>query len=381
MRILLTGGGTAGHIMPNIAIAASCRKRSGSATSTINCFAQAKLHSTDDPEFLYIGSTSPFERKLVESAGIKFESISTGKIRRYFALQNIIDLLFRVPLGFFQSLKIIEKFNPNVIFSKGGFVSVPVVLAGWILRKKIIIHESDSNPGLATRVASKFAREILTSYEETIKGFPKKIQKKVRYTGTPIRPDILKGEKEKGYELTGFSRDKPVILAMGGSLGAMKINNILWASLAKLIPDYQIIHICGHQKSAKTLSNFLLEKLKKNYTEYEYVKEDLKHFYAIADIVISRGGANSLAEIEPFGMPAIIVPLSAKYTRGDQIENAKNFKQKDKRRYKVIEDEKLNSNTLIETIGELARIGKRPTCKEIYLRPVSDIAKILTNNE
>src|SRR3989339_208034 len=362
MRILLTGGGTAGHIMPNIAIAAEIKKRK------------------HDAKLLYVGSKSEFERKLISEAGIDFKSISTGKVRRYFAIQKIIDLFFRVPLGFIQSLRIIESFKPDVIFSKGGFVTVPVVLAGALLRKKIIIHESDSNLGLATRVASKFAYKILTSYEDTIKGFPRRLQKKIIHVGTPIRPEILKGSKHEGYALTGFSHEKPVVLAMGGSLGAMRINNVLWASLSKLIPQYQIIHICGHQKSAKSLSNFLIEKLKKNYVEYEYVGKELKHFYAIADIVISRGGANSLAEIEPFGMPAIIIPLSAKYTRGDQIENAKDFKQKDKRRYKIIEDEKLNSNTLIEAIKDLSRIGKRATCREAYLRPVSDIAEILLKN-
>ena len=348
--------------MPNIAIADQCKIKSG-----------------HDLKLLYVGSKGEMERKLIREAGIEFKAISTGKIRRYFAIQNVIDLFFRVPLGLFQSLKIIEDFNPDIIFSKGGFVSVPVVLAGWILRKKIIIHESDSNPGLATRVASKFAYKILTAYEGTIKEFPKKIQKKVQYVGSPIRPNILDGSSHEGYKITGFTHHKPIILAMGGSLGAMKINNVLWASLSKLIPDFQIIHICGHQKSAKSLSNFLIEKLKKNYIEYEYVGKELKHFYAIADIVISRGGANSLAEIEPFGMPAIIVPLSAKYTRGDQLENAKNFKLKDKRRYRVIEDEKFNSKTLIETIEELTQNGscKRATCKEAYLKPTSDIAELL----
>ncbi|HAU40030.1 TPA: undecaprenyldiphospho-muramoylpentapeptide beta-N-acetylglucosaminyltransferase [Candidatus Peregrinibacteria bacterium] len=350
MRILLTGGGTAGHIIPNIAVSEELKKHS------------------HDLELLYIGSKNELDKEIVESAGIKFKSIHAGKLRRYFSFENFVDM-FKVPMGFFESFKIIKKFNPDIIFSKGGYVAVPVVLAGKLLKKKIIIHESDANFGLASRITGLFANKILTSYEET--GCK---NKKVQFVGCPIRPEVIKGAKEEGYKITGFHHGKPTILVMGGSLGAMKINTVVWSALSQLIPHYQIVHICGKGKSAKVFSDFLLEKLKDHYVEYEYVDKELKHFYAIADIIISRAGANSLAEIETTGAPTIIVPLPGKYSRGDQLENAKAFRNKDKRRYKIIKNEKLTSRLLVETINELTKEKKRPVYKELFLEPTRKIA-------
>lgn len=353
MRILLTGGGTAGHIIPNIAVAEELKKHS---------------HNL---ELLYIGSKNELDKQIVETSGIKFKSIHAGKLRRYFSVQNLTDL-FKIPIGFFESIKIIEKFNPDVIFSKGGYVAVPVVLAGKILKKKIIIHESDANLGLASKITGFFANKILTSYENT-----KRKNKKVQYVGCPIRHEVIKGTKEEGYKITGFHSSKPTILVMGGSLGAIKINTAIWSALSRLIPHYQIVHICGKGKSAKIFSDFLLEKLKNNYIEYEYVDTELKHLYAIADIIISRAGANSLAEIETTGAPTIIVPLPGKYSRGDQLENAKAFRNKDKRRYKIIQNEKFTSKILIEAVKELSKEKKRPVYKESFLKPTQEIVKAI----
>ncbi len=342
--------------MPNIAIAEELKKK--------------------DATILYIGSRNEMDRELVQRAGMKFKAIFTGKLRRYFSLLNFIDI-FKVPIGFFQSIYFVSKFKPDVIFSKGGYVAVPVVLAGALLRKKIVIHESDANPGLTTRITSNFADKILTAYEETEKFFSKRKRKKVEHVGSPIRVEMLDGNRKDGYKLTGFSGDRPVILAMGGSLGAVKINNTLWSAMTQLIPKHQIIHICGHGKSGKVLSNFLLDKLQDSYIEFEYVGKKLADIYAIADIVISRAGANSLAEIEALGVPAIIVPLPSKHTRGDQEENAKYFRQKDKRRHKIVKNEKFTSKALIEALEELKKLKKRPEKKEEYAKPIQKIVKIL----
>jgi len=346
--------------MPNLAIAAELRKEFADHPHKLN--------------FLYIGSKNRMDVELVRKAGINFKPIFTGKFRRYLSLQNFIDL-FKIPIGVFQSIYHIQKFNPDVIFSKGGFVAVPVLLAGFILRKKIIIHESDTSPGLATKLTGAFADKILVSQEETIKKYPRKKRKKVVCTGLPIRPEVLKGTKQAGYELTKFSPDKPVILVTGGSLGAMKMNDVIWASLTRLIPDFQVVHICGKGKSAKTFSNFLLHKLQGNYIEFEYVDKELADIYAITDIMVTRAGANSLAEVEALGIPAIIVPLG-QYSRGDQVENAQILRKKDPDHYKVIRNKNLNSNRLINAVQELSKQKKHPA-KEEALNPIREIVKIL----
>ncbi len=338
--------------MPNIAIADELKKKKA--------------------VILYIGSRNQLDRELVQRADMKFKAIFTGKLRRYISIHNFIDL-FKVPIGFFQALYHISKFKPNVIFSKGGYVAVPVVFAGWILRKKIIIHESDSTPGLATRITGIFANKILTAYEETYRK-----NKKAQFIGPLVRPDMLEGSKREGYKLTGFKSDRKTILAMGGSLGAVKINNTLWSALTQLIPKYQVVHICGHGKSGKVLSNFLLDKLQESYVEYEYMGKKLAHIYAISDLIISRAGANSLAEIEALGVPAIIVPLPGKYTRGDQVDNAKYFYAKDKRRHKIIKNEKFTSKALVDAVEELTKFKHRPVKKEDFKKPIQEIVKIIT---
>lgn len=352
--------------MPNLAIAAKLREKFKDHPHKLN--------------LLYIGSKNRMDGELVKREGIQFKGIFTGKLRRYFSFQNFIDA-FKIPLGFIQSFYFVYKFNPDVIFSKGGYVAFPVALAGWVLRKKIITHESDATVGLANKLTSFFADQILVSYEETIKRFPRRRRKKIKYTGLPIREEMYKGTKKAGYKLTGFTPSKPVVLIMGGSLGAMKINDVTWSSLTRLIPGTQVVHICGKGKSAKAFSNFLLDKLRENYLEFEYVGKELADIYAITDLMVSRAGANSLAEIEALRVPAIIIPLPGKYSRGDQYENAIVFKKKDKKRYKIIKDKKLNSNLLISSIRDLLKYQKRPGKTETHFKPTEEVIKILLNED
>lgn len=251
-----------------------------------------------------------------------------------------------------------------------------MVFAGWILRKKIVIHEADASPGLATKLTGLVADKILTSYEETKKYYRRKKRAKIEYVGLPIRPEIAKGSKKEGYKLTGFNDKRPVVLVMGGSLGAVKINNTLWSALTQLIPDFQVVHICGKGKSGKVFSNFLLDKIQGSYSEFEYIGEEMKDVYAITDIIVSRAGANSLAEIEALGLPSILVPLPSKSSRGDQLVNAKLFRARDEKRRKIIKNEKFTSKSLVEALEELKKLSRHSSVQD-PAKPAKDIAKIL----
>ena len=247
---------------------------------------------------------------MVAKTNLPFYPIFTGKLRRYFSWQNFIDPFF-VLIGIMQSLIIIIKFKPDIIFSKGGFVSLPTILAGAILRKKMILHESDSRMGLANRIASKFVKTICISFPN-LKGD----EKKFVLTGNPIRKEILNGAKEEGYKITNFKNDKPVLLIWGGSLGAQQINNLVISNFEKLKKDFQIIHITGKNKKTEIKNE--------NYISFEYINVDiLKNIYSIVDIVIGRAGANSLYELTLTQKPNIIIPLK----NADQQNNAKYFEE------------------------------------------------------
>lgn len=247
---------------------------------------------------------------MVAKTKLPFYPIFTGKLRRYFSWQNFIDPFF-VLIGIIQSLIIIIKFKPDVIFSKGGFVSLPTILAGTILRKKMILHESDSRMGLANRISSKFVKTICTSFPN-LKGDKKKFV----LTGNPIRKEILNGTKEDGYKITKFKKDKPILLIWGGSLGAQQINDLVISNFEKLKKDFQIIHITGKNKGTEIKDE--------NYISFEYINIDiLKNIYSIVDIVIGRAGANSLYELALIQKPNIIIPLK----NADQQNNAKYFEE------------------------------------------------------
>jgi len=332
-RIVLTGGGTGGHIIPNIAVIQKLKEK------------------YKNLEMLYIGSKHGPEEKLIKRTGIDFKSVFTGKYRRYFSFSNFIDF-FKVPWGIWQAYKILKRYKPNVVFSKGGFVSIPVVYAAKLLKLPIVLHESDVTPGLANRLASKKANFLCLAHFESQRYFPAKINKVV--TGNPIREMVLKGDKQRGYQITGFNNKSPVILVMGGSSGAQHINDEMALAINALVPNYQILHICGKGKTEKAIP--LAETNRFKYRIYEYVEDELPDFYAISDLVITRAGANSLAEIEALNIPAIIVPIGKAASRGDQITNAFLYQEKHPDT-KVIEDELLSYKALIHLINALVPYG------------------------
>lgn len=269
---------------------------------------------------LYIGSWKGMEANLVTEAGYDFEGISCGKLRRYFSWENFLDI-FKTFWGILQSVGIIWKFKPEIVFCKGGYVSTPVAIASWICRKPLIIHESDLEMGLANRIASKFAKYVCVSFPETIEIWKKRkpaLAAKMILSGSPVRPELRQGVAEKGWEFTGLKPGKKVILIMGGSQGAQFINELIWFNEEKLLADYQLIHVCGRGKIAPDI------KHRDGYFSCEYIGEELKDVYAITDLIIGRAGANSLAEITFLSKPAILIPLVVG-SRGDQVSNAESF--------------------------------------------------------
>lgn len=319
-KIILTGGGTAGHVTPNLALIPSLKKR--------------------DFDIRYVGSYQGIERKLIEGAGIPYHGISCGKFRRYFDIKNFTDP-FRVLKGYGEALSYLKKQKPDIVFSKGGFVSVPVVLAAKHLKVPVILHESDMTPGLANKLCIPAASYVCCNFPETLNYLPKE---KAVLTGSPIRKELLHGDRTKGLDYSGLSKDKPVILIIGGSLGSVTVNNAVRGILTNLLDHYQIIHICGKGNLDESLFST------KGYVQYEYVDAPLKHLFAAADLMISRAGANSICEILALRKPNILIPLSAAASRGDQILNAKSFK-KQGFSY-LLEEENLNGESLLQAITE-----------------------------
>jgi len=321
MKILFTGGGTGGHVIPNIAI--------------IN-----ELKKNKNVQIFYIGSKDGIEKKLIKDQGIVYKEIETGKLRRYLSKKNIEDF-FKVFRGIKQAKAIIEELKPDVIFSKGGFVSVPVVLGARNKKIPIIIHESDITPGLANKISLPFADKICISFPETIKYVNKN---KTMLTGTPVRGELFDGDENKAYKYLGMKKEKPIITIMGGSLGSECLNRCIRKSINELTKVYQIVHICGKGKVAE-------EYKQEGYVQYEYVGDELKDILKVTDLIISRAGANSLFEILMLSIPNILIPLSKKASRGDQIVNAKSF-EKQGFSY-VLEEEKLTSQSLIHSINKV----------------------------
>ena len=256
---------------------------------------------------------------MVEKIGIPYKSVLCGKLRRYFSVDNLIDI-FKIPVGIVQAYFILRKFRPEVVFSKGGFVSVPVVIAARWLGATVIIHESDVRPGLANRICARYADKVCVSFEET-KKYLLKYARKIVYTGNPVRKSIMDGEVEKGYKFTGLDKHRPVVLVMGGSQGAQQINDLVNGGMNELLKRFQIVHIRGR-------GNLDIGLHKKGYVQYEFLDEQMKDVYAISELVISRGGANSLAEIAALKKKALVIPLGTEASRGDQIENAQIFARK-----------------------------------------------------
>lgn len=294
-KIVLTGGGTAGHVTPNIALIPRLQELG------------YEVH--------YIGTHKGMERELIEAVNIPYHPISSGKLRRYFDLKNFTDP-FRVLKGYSDAYRIMKKLKPDVVFSKGGFVSAPVVAAAHQLKIPSILHESDMTPGLANKLCGRYATKFCCNFPETLNHLPKD---KAVHTGTPIRQELREGSREKGLKFTGLNSNKPIILIMGGSLGAVKVNDAVRAVLDDLLEDFQIIHLCGKDKVSEAHKNI------KGYVQYEFISAELPDLLACTDLVISRAGANAISEFLALRIPNVLIPLSKEASRGDQILNAKSF--------------------------------------------------------
>lgn len=325
IKVIITGGGTAGHVMPALAVIEALKE--------YNC------------DICYIGSKKGIEAELVPLLEIKFKTILAGKLRRYWSFKNLIDP-FKTFIGFWQSLFIILRFKPQVVFSKGGYVSIPSVLAGWILRKPIILHESDIALGLANRFSLKFAKRIAISFP--VENYPNIPAQKIVYTGTPLRKVIFQGNSDKGKNLFQLKDTLPILLISGGSQGARNINDKVLEILSQLLKKIQVIHITGSMdlQKFKSYKEELPIELKTNYKVYSFLKDELVDAYACSDLIISRAGANSIFEIAAQEKPAILIPLS-----GHQEQNAQ-FLAKQKAVY-VINNNTLTSEKLLKAISHL----------------------------
>ena len=374
-KIVLTGGGTAGHVTPNIALLPFLKEAGY--------------------EVVYIGSVNGIERELIQDCGIRYVGVPTGKLRRYFDLKNFTDP-FRVVGGFLKARSFLKKYRPDVVFSKGGFVSVPVVRAAAALKIPCVIHESDMTPGLANKLCFKAASKVCCNFPETVEKLPKG---KAVLTGTPIRGDLFTGSREEGLRLCGFAdpaaetaentgaqiagagnapaenaaaqgagagnapaentsaesaqkpgagnASKPVLMIMGGSQGALSVNEAVRRHLDELLPDFNIVHLCGAGKYDASKEGI------SGYKQFEYVKEDLKHLFAAADVIVSRAGANAIFEILALQKPNLLIPLSIG-TRGDQILNARSFEAQGFSEVLVeSEEEGILDKKLVSTIRSL----------------------------
>lgn len=297
--IVLTGGGTAGHVMPNLAL--------------------LPYLQSDGFHPIYIGSKG-IEKEIVESAGIEFHSIQSGKLRRYISIENFKDI-FKVMLGVLQSFALLQRIKPVCVFSKGGFVAVPVAVAAWLRGIPVISHESDVSPGLANRIISRFAKMNLYAFPETgryLSGHPN------RLVGTPVRDAIYEGDRQRGLALCGWdSSDLPVVLFMGGSQGAQFINDLVQSSLQELLPVCRVVHLTGRGKQP---APELALQLASNYKSFEFLGQEMPDVLAAANLVVSRAGANSIFELRALQKPMLLIPLE-KGSRGDQILNAESFRQ------------------------------------------------------
>ena len=321
-KIAFTGGGTVGHASVNLSLIPT---------------ALEKGH-----QVFYIGSKNGIEREMIESqlSNIKYYPISSGKLRRYLSFENAKDV-FKVLKGILDARRVLKKEKPDLLFSKGGFVSVPVVIAARSLNIPTIIHESDLTPGLANKISLKFSKKIYTTFEDTLKYLPKD---KADFVGATIREDLKEGNQQKGYEITGFDSDKKVLLVMGGSLGSKKLNDIIRENLEALLHDYQIIHLTGHGLVDESYKQ-------KGYIQYEFVKEELTHLLSITDTVVSRAGSNAIYEFLTLRIPMLLIPLGLDQSRGDQIDNAKYFESKGYG--KMIPEDQLTQFKLLEQLKQI----------------------------
>jgi UDP-N-acetylglucosamine--N-acetylmuramyl-(pentapeptide) pyrophosphoryl-undecaprenol N-acetylglucosamine transferase len=325
-KIVLTGGGTAGHVMPNLAIVPGLQELQW--------------------EIAYIGSHTGIEKDLLAQAGIPYYAIATGKFRRYFSFQNLTDP-FRVLQGLFEAVALLKKLRPDLIFSKGGFVSVPVTVAAWLNHIPVILHESDLTPGLANKLALPFATTICATFPESMEHLPP--AKRV-LTGNPIRNELLEGSAEKGLAWCGLTPEKPVLAVMGGSLGSVFLNKTVRSILPELLQSYRVIHICGKGNLDSGLDL-------PGYRQFEFIGPELPHVLAAADLCVSRAGANFIFELLALKKPTLLIPLSKAASRGDQILNANSFVRQGFSM--ALTEEELTGELLLERIDRLYRERER----------------------
>ncbi len=320
-KIVLTGGGTAGHVTPNIALLPSLRAAGF--------------------EVSYMGSYDGIEKRLISDFDVPYTGISTGKFRRYLDIRNLTDP-FRVIKGYGEARKHLKELKPDIVFSKGGFVSVPVVRAAASLGIPCIIHESDMTPGLANKLCIPVAEKICCNFPETMQNIP---AGKAVLTGSPIRRELTQGNKLAGLDMCGFTANKPVIMVIGGSQGASAVNKAVRDALPRLLEDFQVVHLCGKGK----IDNIFLST--PGYKQFEYIKTELKDLFAMADIVISRAGANAICELLALKKPNILIPLPSASSRGDQLLNAASFEAQGFSI--VINEDNLTTNLLVDKVLEL----------------------------
>jgi UDP-N-acetylglucosamine--N-acetylmuramyl-(pentapeptide) pyrophosphoryl-undecaprenol N-acetylglucosamine transferase len=322
-RILFTGGGTAGHVTPNIAL--------------------IEALSVDGWDCQYVGSRAGIERALISPLSIRYHAIHSGKLRRYFSWQNFIDPFF-ILLGLFQSLWICLRIQPDIVFSKGGFVAVPVVFAAWLCRIPVISHESDITPGLANKLCLPFSRVLCVNFPETIGYLSASLPaERVRVTGSPLRSGLRNTDASRGRDFLGFSQAKPIVLVVGGSLGARALNEAIWDNLPVLLEKYQIVHMVGAGNKQQPGDGA--------YRQFEYLGDEYGDVLAAADLVVSRAGANSIFELLSFRKPHLLVPLTAAASRGDQLVNARVMAAAGMSL--VIQESELNSSTLMRALANL----------------------------
>lgn len=319
--MIMTGGGSAGHVTPNLALVPKLKELGF--------------------EIKYIGSRDGIEKGIIKKENITYYSISSGKLRRYFDVKNFSDPL-KVLKGVTDALKILSKEKPDIIFSKGGFVTVPVVIAASIKKIPVVSHESDMTPGLANKIASPFCNKLCVTFPESLKHV--KADKAI-LTGTPIRESLLNGDKKRGKDFCKFDDDKMVLMVIGGSLGAKVLNDNVRLVINELVKDFNIVHICGKGNIDESLKNI------RGYRQYEYISDELPDVMALADIVLSRAGANTIFELLTLKKPHILVPLSEQASRGDQVLNARSF---EKSGYsKVVKEEEFTGKVLLKVLKEV----------------------------
>ena len=319
-KIVLTGGGTLGHVTPHLALIPHLLEKG------------YEVH--------YIGTENGMEAPRMRAEhGVIYHAVKSGKLRRYFSWQNFTDP-FRVLAGAFQSARLMGKIRPQVVFSKGGFVAVPVVFGAWLHRIPVLCHESDLTPGLANKLCRPFARRFATTFPECAET----LGAKAEMTGTPLRPELFSGSREAGLSLLGFSGEKPVLLMMGGSSGAQSVNAALRAALPQLLPTFDVAHICGKGNLDPSLEST------PGYVQREFLDRELPDVFACTDMVLSRAGANALCEFQALGRPMLLIPYPKGASRGDQILNAESLRKRGLCR--VLPQEEMTPETLAKAIGD-----------------------------